>query len=343
MRAAWRFCAFACSPPVCRCQPSHRRCPGGAPRRSGRRETWRTARSYDADGNPTFKIEPDGTVDWYIYSGYRRYHADCHVCHGPDGEGSSYAPALVDSVKRIRLRRRSSASWRAGGRTSDAGQPERHAGVRHQPERHVLRRRHLHLSARPRAGRPAARPPGQARRQAAGGGGGGNRVHGHADPPRARRCGGARGIGGACRPAGARAGADIGLGAAIELVDPKVFRVCADPNSMPFSNEAEEGYEKARRAAGGASSGRPSPTPTSRRSTGFVRMTLGANKCDVIMSYPQGDELVQNTNAYYQTAYALVVQAGLRARRGRIACRSAAEGASGSASSPARRRPPTWR
>src|ERR1700726_5282794 len=54
---------------------------------------------FDKDGNPTYKIQADGTVDWYTYSGYRRYHSDCHVCHGPDGMGSSYAPALKDSLK----------------------------------------------------------------------------------------------------------------------------------------------------------------------------------------------------------------------------------------------------
>lgn len=54
---------------------------------------------FDADGNPTFKIQDDGTVDWYTFSGYRRYHSDCHVCHGPDGVGSSYAPALADTMK----------------------------------------------------------------------------------------------------------------------------------------------------------------------------------------------------------------------------------------------------
>ena len=52
----------------------------------------------DKDGNPTFKIT-NGSTDWYTYSGYRRYHSECHVCHGPDGEGSSYAPALKNSVK----------------------------------------------------------------------------------------------------------------------------------------------------------------------------------------------------------------------------------------------------
>lgn len=53
---------------------------------------------FDAEGTPTFKIE-NGTVDWYTFSGYRRYHSDCHVCHGPDGVGSSYAPALMESLK----------------------------------------------------------------------------------------------------------------------------------------------------------------------------------------------------------------------------------------------------
>jgi methanol metabolism-related c-type cytochrome len=56
---------------------------------------------FDADGNPTFKIQDDGTVDWFTFSGYRRYHSDCHVCHGPDGVGSSYAPALSESLKTI--------------------------------------------------------------------------------------------------------------------------------------------------------------------------------------------------------------------------------------------------
>jgi len=54
---------------------------------------------FDKDGTPTFKVAADGTVDWYTYSGFRRYHSECHVCHGPDGMGSTYAPALIESVK----------------------------------------------------------------------------------------------------------------------------------------------------------------------------------------------------------------------------------------------------
>ncbi|MGO9986547.1 MAG: c-type cytochrome, methanol metabolism-related [Rhodomicrobium sp.] len=56
---------------------------------------------YDKDGNPTYKIEPDGKVDWYTFSGYLRYNSNCIVCHGPDGAGSTYAPALTDSLKTI--------------------------------------------------------------------------------------------------------------------------------------------------------------------------------------------------------------------------------------------------
>ena len=55
----------------------------------------------DKEGNPTYKIQPDGTVDWYTYSGYRRFNSECHVCHGADGAGSSFAPALANSLKSI--------------------------------------------------------------------------------------------------------------------------------------------------------------------------------------------------------------------------------------------------
>jgi methanol metabolism-related c-type cytochrome len=52
-----------------------------------------------ADGTATYNITNDGTVDWYTFSGFRRYHSECHVCHGPDGEGSTYAPGLLESMK----------------------------------------------------------------------------------------------------------------------------------------------------------------------------------------------------------------------------------------------------
>lgn len=56
-------------------------------------------RYFDKDDNPIYNVQKDGTVDWGTYSGFRRYHSECHVCHGPDGLGSTYAPALANSLK----------------------------------------------------------------------------------------------------------------------------------------------------------------------------------------------------------------------------------------------------
>jgi methanol metabolism-related c-type cytochrome len=76
----------------------------------------------DARNVPTYKIQADGTVDWYTYSGYRRYHSECHVCHGPDGEGSSYAPSLKDSLKTMSYSE--FAAIVAGGRTNVSSSQE---------------------------------------------------------------------------------------------------------------------------------------------------------------------------------------------------------------------------
>jgi len=111
--------------------------------------------------------------------------------------------------------------------------------------------------------------------------------------------------------AGAAGAQGTGLGASVELVDQDVLRVCADPHNMPFSNEKEEGFEQALAKLLAPKLGRKSVSFTYfPQATGFVRMTLAARKCDIIMGYPQGDELVQNTNHYYRTAYAMVFKPG---------------------------------
>lgn len=53
------------------------------------------------DEEKPYHIAADGTVDWSVYNGFRRYNGICYVCHGPDGEGSTFAPALVDSLKTL--------------------------------------------------------------------------------------------------------------------------------------------------------------------------------------------------------------------------------------------------
>lgn len=51
------------------------------------------------DEEKPYVVHEDGSVGWYTFSGYRRYHSECHVCHGPDGLGSTFAPALTESLK----------------------------------------------------------------------------------------------------------------------------------------------------------------------------------------------------------------------------------------------------
>lgn len=96
----------------------------------------------------------------------------------------------------------------------------------------------------------------------------------------------------------------------IELVDPKVLRVCADPRNLPFSNEKGEGFENKIAELFAEKLQKKLDYMYFPQATGFVRVTLGAHRCDVIMGFPQGDELVQGTNPYYRTAYALVTKPG---------------------------------
>lgn len=96
----------------------------------------------------------------------------------------------------------------------------------------------------------------------------------------------------------------------IELVDPKVLRVCADPRNMPFSDEKGEGFENKIADLFARKLGKSLGYAFYPQAPGFVRNTLGAYKCDVIMGYPQGADLVQSTNPYYRTAYALVSRPG---------------------------------
>jgi quinoprotein dehydrogenase-associated probable ABC transporter substrate-binding protein len=96
----------------------------------------------------------------------------------------------------------------------------------------------------------------------------------------------------------------------IELVDPHVLRVCADPRNMPFSNEKQEGFENKMAEFLADKLGKRLAYAWYPQAPGFVRNTLAAHKCDVIMGYPQGNDLVQSTNPYYRTAFALVFKPG---------------------------------
>ena len=54
---------------------------------------------FDKNDEPTYNKNEKEEWDWLSFNGNRRYHAECHVCHGPLGLGSSFAPALAESLK----------------------------------------------------------------------------------------------------------------------------------------------------------------------------------------------------------------------------------------------------
>jgi quinoprotein dehydrogenase-associated probable ABC transporter substrate-binding protein len=96
----------------------------------------------------------------------------------------------------------------------------------------------------------------------------------------------------------------------LELVDPNVFRACGDPRNLPMSNDKGEGFENKLAELFAAKLGKKLSYTYFPQATGFVRMTIGSYRCDIIMGFPQGDDQAQVTVPYYRTTYALLVKPG---------------------------------
>jgi quinoprotein dehydrogenase-associated probable ABC transporter substrate-binding protein len=84
------------------------------------------------------------------------------------------------------------------------------------------------------------------------------------------------------------------------------FRVCSDPNNLPFSNQRRQGFENriADLVARDLHSTVEYTWWAQRR--GFVRNTLKADSCDVIMGVPTGFGMVAHTAPYYRSSYVFV-------------------------------------
>lgn len=90
------------------------------------------------------------------------------------------------------------------------------------------------------------------------------------------------------------------------------LRVCADPNNLPFSNDAEEGLENRIIDLLANDLGKEVRYTWFPQSVGFVRNTLRLRQCDLISGITTTSEKVQNTNPYYHSAYAIVQRASLQ-------------------------------
>ena len=86
-----------------------------------------------------------------------------------------------------------------------------------------------------------------------------------------------------------------------------VFRVCADPNNLPFSNEKGEGFENKLAEMAAASLGEKLVYVWWAERRGFVRSTLNAGKCDVVMGTPNLGMLA-TTRPYYRSSFVFVTR-----------------------------------
>jgi quinoprotein dehydrogenase-associated probable ABC transporter substrate-binding protein len=87
--------------------------------------------------------------------------------------------------------------------------------------------------------------------------------------------------------------------------------VCSDPNNLPFSNRAEQGFENRLAELLGEELGMEVRYTWWAQRRGFVRNTLGAGECDLIAGLPSGYELVETTAPYYRSTYVFVTRRDL--------------------------------
>lgn len=93
-----------------------------------------------------------------------------------------------------------------------------------------------------------------------------------------------------------------------EAVDRSALRVCSDPGNMPFSNQKGEGFENKIAELIAAKLGVPVRYTWFPQATGFLRNTLRARRCDVVIGMVSGAELVLSTNPYYRSTYVMVTR-----------------------------------
>lgn len=86
------------------------------------------------------------------------------------------------------------------------------------------------------------------------------------------------------------------------------LRVCADPDNLPFSNEREQGFENRIAELIARDLGMKVTYYWWAQRRGFVRNTLNANHCDVIIGVPSSFEMALTTRPYYRSGYVFVTR-----------------------------------
>jgi mxaJ protein len=87
------------------------------------------------------------------------------------------------------------------------------------------------------------------------------------------------------------------------------FRVCADPNNLPFSDSSGAGFENRIAELFARDLHEKVEYTWQAQRRGFVRSTLRAGDCDVVMGVPAAYELTMPTQPYYRSTYVFVTRA----------------------------------
>jgi mxaJ protein len=87
------------------------------------------------------------------------------------------------------------------------------------------------------------------------------------------------------------------------------LRVCADPNNLPFSDAQQSGFENKLAALVAAELGKTVTYTWWAQRRGFIRNTLKAQQCDLIIGVPVGYDPVETTRPYYRSTYVFVSRA----------------------------------
>jgi len=86
------------------------------------------------------------------------------------------------------------------------------------------------------------------------------------------------------------------------------LRVCADPNNLPFSNSAGEGFENELARMIAQRLGKRLAYTWWAQRRGFIRHTLAAGDCDLVVGVPAHYQLVETTQPYYRSTYVFVTR-----------------------------------
>jgi mxaJ protein len=100
----------------------------------------------------------------------------------------------------------------------------------------------------------------------------------------------------------------FGLAAGGAALAAQPLRICADPDNLPFSNRAGQGFDNRIAVLVAHDLGRQPVFVWARSRRGFLREQFNRNACDVLMGVPEGMKALSTTVPYYRSSYVFITR-----------------------------------